>query len=302
MAPTQSSRWVFTLNNPLPHELEEIQLALTPLADYFVIGRETAPTTGTPHLQGFVIFKRRWVAATAKAHFPRPPHIEAARGPSHAAATYCKKDGDFVEFGTCNPPAGKRKYLDEFLEWVDVFELENSRRVSRRDIAQAHPAVLLRHRNLMEVLGLRAPPIVLCFDPVPLPWQESLEEILMGEPDDRVVNFCVDTEGGKGKSWFQRYLLTKFPERVQLLGPGKREDIAHCIDVTRDIFLLNVPRNQMEFLNYSILEQLKDRCVFSPKYESQMKILTHQAHVVVFSNERPDMNKMTADRYSVALL
>ena len=54
----------------------------------------------------------------------------------------------------------------------------------------------------------------------------------------------------------------------------------------------------MEYLNYGFLESLKDRMVFSPKYESQMKLLPNKVHVVVLGNEAPDETKMTADRYN----
>nr|AUF34970.1 putative replication-associated protein [uncultured virus] len=92
-------------------------------------------------------------------------------------------------------------------------------------------------------------------------------------------------------------MLTQFPDKVQILSGGKRDDIAHAIDPSKQIFLFNVPRGGMEYLQYTILEQIKDRMVFSPKYNSQTKILRNRAHVVVFSNEMPDIEKMTHDRY-----
>jgi len=71
------------------------------------------------------------------------------------------------------------------------------------------------------------------------------------------------------------------------------------VDVRSRIFLVNVPRGQMEYLNYGVLEMLKDRMVLSPKYESSMKILLNCPHVIVFCNEDPDMSKMSADRYVI---
>jgi hypothetical protein len=111
--------------------------------------------------------------------------------------------------------------------------------------------------------------------------------------------FYVDDEGGKGKSWFQAWYLTKNPEKTQVLSAGKRDDIAHTIDKTKSVFFFNIPRGGMEYLQYPILEQLKDRMVFSPKYNSTMKFLTAVPHVVVFCNEHPDMNKMSLDRYII---
>ena len=58
----------------------------------------------------------------------------------------------------------------------------------------------------------------------------------------------------------------------------------------------------MEFLRYEILEMLKDRMVFSPKYASRMKFLHRVPHVVVFSNEYPAMDKMSDDRYDIHVI
>jgi hypothetical protein len=84
-----------------------------------------------------------------------------------------------------------------------------------------------------------------------------------------------------------------------LLAPGKRDDLAHAIDVSKSVFLFNVPRGSMEFLQYGVLEQLKDRVIFSPKYESTTKVILQKTHVVVFCNEEPDLTKMSADRYVI---
>lgn len=53
----------------------------------------------------------------------------------------------------------------------------------------------------------------------------------------------------------------------------------------------------MEYLSYAVLEAIKDRLVSSPKYESVLKTMIYQPHVVVLCNEHPDENKMTSDRY-----
>ena len=55
----------------------------------------------------------------------------------------------------------------------------------------------------------------------------------------------------------------------------------------------------MEFLQYTILEQLKDRMVYSPKYNSMMKYMQFVPHVVVFCNEQPNMTAMSEDRYEI---
>ena len=78
--------------------------------------------------------------------------------------------------------------------------------------------------------------------------------------------------------------------------------MAYVIDISKSIFLFDIPRGSMEYLQYSILEQLKDQMIFSPKYESVSKVIPHKVHVVVFCNEEPDRNAMTEDRYKITYL
>ena len=88
----------------------------------------------------------------------------------------------------------------------------------------------------------------------------------------------------------------------QRLSIGKRDDIAHALDTSKKIFLFDIPREQLQFLQYPVLESIKDQMVFSPKYESICKTLPTPVHVVVFTNEEPDFSKMTDDRYNVIRL
>lgn len=305
MPPTYPNgcNWVFTLNNPTADE----SLFLNGLvergeAKYLVYGRETAPTTGTPHLQGFIVLPRNArLRAVKRVLGVERIHVELSRGSAAQAADYCKKDGDFEEFGQApvTPGSNRKGKLAALFEWSDSFWETNQRTPTIREVAAEFPTVLASHRSIMSIIELRAPRPQLIANPDPREWQSVLETKLTTEPpDDRVINFYVDTEGGKGKSWFQRYMLSTYPDRVQLLGPGKRDDLAHTIDTSKDIFLMNVPRHGMEYLNYTILEQMKDQVIFSPKYDSQVKVLRNKVHVVVFSNENPDFDKMTFDRYN----
>lgn len=90
-----SKRWLFTLNNYEPGDL--LKLSTDNFA-YVIVGKELAPTTNTPHLQGYAIFKSNKRLAALKKLFPTA-HWTMANGTSDENIEYCKKDGDFVEFG-----------------------------------------------------------------------------------------------------------------------------------------------------------------------------------------------------------
>jgi len=287
----QSQRWCFTLNNWTPDDVARIR-ALAPTVRYLVFGREVG-VGGTPHLQGFVIFNTRKRLRGVKDLLGDRCHLEPARGTSGQASDYCKKDNDFEEFGQV-PVAGKTNRFEEFRDWITGLGY----RPSDTEIAQEYPSMFLQY-------GERVHGFIDALFPNPVqvegdfrPYQQNLADILRGQPDDRTIIFVVDEQGGMGKTWFCKKWLADNPN-TQYLSIGKRDDLAFSINEQCVYFLFDLPRSQSEFLQYSVLEQLKNGLVYSPKYNSRTKVLGHNTHVVVFMNERPDMTKLSADRYRI---
>lgn len=295
---SQSTRWVFTLNNYTTHHVDHYTQVLsdTTKVRYGTFGREVS-TTGTPHLQGFVIFNGNKRLSSLLTLFGPGPHWEIARGTSLQAKVYCQKDGDYEEFGTFPAQQGRRTDLEDLVAWIDEFISTNGRAPVSVDFAKEHPCAFVKYPRLIKLAEERFSMRSLEEGP-PNVWQGELEAELKNEADDRKVIFYVDPEGGNGKTWFCRYYLSNYQDG-QMLGVGKRDDMAYAIDPTKRVFFVNVPRGGMEYLQYTILEQIKDRMVFSPKYESKLKIFAHKCHVIVFTNEEPDMNKMSGDRYEI---
>lgn len=299
MAPrTSFSRYCFTLNNPTAEEKAQVTSLLQDQTKvrYGIVARETG-TNGTPHLQGFVIFTRQQRFNFAKRNIGDRCHLELTRGTSVQARDYCQKDGDFDEHGEFPDNQGKRNDLNEVFIWATKFSQDNNRPPTNREIALEYPVWYTKYPRLAQTIGLRAD--IVSFDPIVFNnWQQELQSLTEGEADDRVVNFIVDTEGGKGKTTFCRQLMSEKPNDVQVFnGVGKVADLSYAIDVTKKIFIFNIPRGKMEFVSYGLFEQLKDKMVWTGKYGSTMKFIRHNVHIIVMCNEWPDLFKMTADRY-----
>lgn len=292
--PSGSKHWCFTWNNYDDDSLSQLQLlAASPDVVYLIAGRELAPTTATPHLQGFISFVERQRFTFVHSLLPSC-HLESARGSPDQNRKYCSKSGDFSEYGTLPSGAGKRTDWEQFRDWCSSLPQSPS----ERTLMEEWPSLWGRYSSATRNMAATLAPRPILRTGEATTWQTSLAADLEQAADDRTVRFYVDPIGGSGKSWFCGYLFGKRDD-VQLLSSGRRDDIAYAVDTSKRIFLFNIGRGQLEFLNYGILEGLKDRMVMSTKYASQMKLLNETPHVVVFCNEEPDMTKMSEDRYII---
>lgn len=121
---TRSRRWCFTINN---YSEEERTILVDSFSDrgrdangitFAIIGFEVG-ATGTPHVQGFLCLKRPISLVSIK----RIPgmsrgHFESCRGSLQQNLDYCRKEGNFLEFGTL-PMQGQRTDLERVANLVN---------------------------------------------------------------------------------------------------------------------------------------------------------------------------------------
>lgn len=91
----RARRWCFTLNNWTEDELAKIITHVTHVKGEYIIGKEIAPDTNTPHLQGAIVYKNPTSFAVLKQLMPRA-HIESQRGTRKHNIEYCGKSGNYV--------------------------------------------------------------------------------------------------------------------------------------------------------------------------------------------------------------
>lgn len=98
---TVGRSWCFTVNNYTADDEDALRSLHDQGAVYLVFGREVAPETGTPHIQGYVRFKSTKRFRAVKALLPDGAHIELAVASAAQNKEYCSKEGDVEEFGDC---------------------------------------------------------------------------------------------------------------------------------------------------------------------------------------------------------
>jgi len=142
---TRSAKnWCFTVNNYTDVEVQQMAEAASELLEsqslqYVVWGKEVGET-GTPHLQGFASFSKRITLQQLKQQLKLRAHCEASRGTPTQAAEYCKKDGNYTEFGRLPHGRGHRSDLLELVERVKSG-------ASKKQIENEFPGQFIRYRN-----------------------------------------------------------------------------------------------------------------------------------------------------------
>lgn len=114
MPRNQHRGFCFTVNNYSDEDIAAVAALYEEdeLCTYLIIGYETAPRTGTKHLQCYAYYPNGRTFNHLKSVLPPQTHIEAQKSSSNVKAyVYCKEDGDYTEFGQ-EPRQGHRSDLE----------------------------------------------------------------------------------------------------------------------------------------------------------------------------------------------
>ena len=134
------------------------------------------------------------------------------------------------------------------------------------------------------------------------PWENKLLEIIEAPPQDRIIHWIYDKEGNSGKSVFCKFLCVRhnafmISNKSTDMKAGVTAAIGKGLPVK--LILVDIPRSvDLKFLSYTGIEEVKNGCFFSPKYESGMCVF-NTPHIFIFSNELPEIDKITNDRWRI---
>ena len=249
--PLRARGWCFTWNNYSDEDFKNIKTWMSQKS-HWVVGKEIAPETQTPHLQGYFYGKQQIRFETLKRLWPKC-HWEVARGDHRSQLTYCTKAGAY----------------ETNMEKLDIKKF------------------LLKKQYATVVWQ---------------PWQQEVLDLLDLEPDDRTIHWFWEPTGRVGKSFLAKYIALT---NEIIIADGKRDNVFNQINQavnvegkTVRIIILDVPRHQLEYINYGMLEQIKNGMIYSGKYEGG-QIFLDWVHVLIFANQPPDERKMSADRWNI---
>lgn len=292
---TRYRNFCITINNYTEEWIDKI--AASEDYSYGILGREIGDN-GTPHLQGYLELKKQTrftsvVNALASLCDGKKPHIEPRRGTAREAADYCKKDGDYKEWGEMANP-GRRTDLEHIKKMI-----ENGK--SELDVAQAHfgtwaknPHVYKKYRELLmakkgdDYFATRWKDYKIRGWQI-IAWSELLFQT------DREILWVVDKVGCMGKTEFANWLVAA--HGAIILEGGKKKDMAYVYDYEPYV-VFDIVRQGREFVSYATIESIKNGRIFSGKYHSKLKKFP-PPKVLVLANFEPDYNALSEDRWSV---
>lgn len=216
-------------------------------------------------------------------------HLEPMRGTAAQALKYLGKDGKMILEEGDPPHQGRTDDNEDFAALVQAIKDG----ADEKKVLCDFPKIVISHTQGVSYARsiLQAPPVHFKDHPL-YKWQSDVYKCLLAEPDDRLIYFVVDRAGSRGKTWFCRMLMHK--HGAAYFTNAKSADVAHAYHGER-IVVFDLTRSVEGAVNYSIIEQVKNGVLFSPKYGSITKEFD-PPNVCVFMNFEVDETKLTRNR------
>lgn len=133
-------------------------------------------------------------------------------------------------------------------------------------------------------------------------WQKDVMERCMDEPDDRTINYIIDTRGNTGKSKFAKFMW--FHHGALFLPWGRTGDILNYVCKNKDcgIYFFDLSRSKpQDWAKDDIsaaVEQIKNGMIVNLKYETS-GVTFDPPHVWIFSNQPPNLSSVSRDRWKL---
>lgn len=294
-----------TVNNPTFEAAEFIPKASEPFISFAAWQLEVG-ASGTKHVQAYVEFKKRGRFTTFKKILPTlaHAHLEPRLGTAIEAADYCRMnsfkgkpkiviDGPW-EFGKISEETSSRGTRSDLM----AVSLSVREGATKRQIFEGFPEVAAKYpRFIDQLIKDREEDKVeklLSVEPNH-PWQQNVLEYVSSPPHGRDILWYYDAVGNKGKTYMSKHLVDAYG--AFYCNGGKGADLVYAYS-GQPVIIFDYVRDASEYVNYGVIEQIKNGILFSSKYESGMKRF-NTPHIIVMANFLPLSTKWSRDRYNV---
>nr|QTE03489.1 MAG: replication initiator protein [Fringilla montifringilla CRESS-DNA-virus sp.] len=249
---------------------EKTEEVLKKIADWYLFGKETCPTTGRVHMQGMAWKKKgsNW-PTLLKAKF----WIAKCRDPECALA-YCEKDGEVTEHGM-RPNLGALGRPK-----MAIKDYEN---MSFEELKELPPHLFNTVIKGLDWIKNNSPKVETPCPYVMHDWQKEVMEIIP-KLNDREILYLYDNIGGQGKTKFFGWLGSN--PNFEYVGLGKRDDILYGLDQQAQTIIFDFARLEGEFIPWGTIEKVKDGNWKTGKYQGK-KCMSGNKNVIVCSNDMP---------------
>lgn len=281
-SPRATSALVTSFSEIAIEDFKKLEM-LSSLVGFMVGQVEKCPITGRVHLQAFVQLRQKGTKSVFQAAIgDSVANVQFQKhGSVQAMVDYCQKEESRVEgpweYGVLSRQGSNKRKLREAVERSPERMADEDPKIYRRITAR------IMQEEYTEAF---------VFNHDKRPWQIKLEEIISKAADDRRIIWIYGEKGNEGKSTYAKKLFTEgwFYSRG-----GKVQDILYSYAMKPKAHVVfDIPRSQKDYINYSVIEQLKDGLCTSVKYEPIMISRLQPIHVVVMANFKPNMGEDSA--------
>lgn len=287
----QRINWLFTLNNYNHHDINRVDGMFPMFAKYVIYGKDIAGS-GTPHLQGYVQLTYKQRLSIMKSRLPKA-HWTPADGTAEQNVTYCSKDGSVTTHGTLTTKGSKSYKILQAMRSM----LEDPSKESMSDDLQApyihnatklNFAIMEKKRDIMKSKLRSEMQVDL------RKWQRIAVDLL-DRQSPREILFVIDDTGSSGKTWLGKWLL--FNRDCCITRTTTASAVFYKWTMEQYV-VFDLSRDKQDTINYDSIEEMKDGIVTSTKYQVVDKFCAN-VKVIVFMNQKPDMTKLSEDRYAI---
>lgn len=265
---------------------------------YMIYQQEKCPKSGKLHWQGYAELKNKLTLKSFQLEIgDEKAHIEKRMGTREQARLYCCKQntrtkGPFEMGNWSSGGQGARTDLRDIAEMArshdDLWFLDNEPEILYKYERWINKVRFLeQERKKKEYIDSHLTAKL-------NKWQEEWMTYIHNQ-NDRQITWVNDSQGGKGKTFFSKYLIAK--EKAIRFTNGRTADITAAYNY-EPIVIFDFARSCEERINYQIIEDLKNGMLFNSKYKSHTKYFA-PPKVIIMANFAPQKDKLSQDRWVI---